>query len=128
MVSIKIMQLFKYIISGFLNTAFGLFLIYFLYKIIKLDILLANAVAYLIGFLFNFCLMSKFVFHSHEKLKKKFFLLMAAFISSLSLSILLLSILIEIFPTYTYETQVLTMIVYSIVMYFLSKQIFVNSK
>lgn len=100
------MQFFKYIISGLLNTAFGLFLIYFLYKIIKLDILLANAVAYLIGF----------------------FLLMAAFVLSLSLSILLLSILIEIFPTYTYETQVLTMIVYSIVMYFLSKQIFVNSK
>ena len=122
------MQFFKYIISGLLNTAFGLFLIYFLYKIIKLDILLANAVAYLIGFLFNFCLMSKFVFRSHEKLKKKFFLLMAAFVLSLSLSILLLSILIEIFPTYTYETQVLTMIVYSIVMYFLSKKIFVNSK
>ncbi len=122
------MQFFKYIISGLLNTGFGLFLIYFLYKIIKLDILLANTIAYLIGFLFNFYLMSKFVFHSHEKLKKKFFLLMAAFILSLSLSILLLSMLIKKFPTYTYATQVLTMIVYSIGMYFLSKQIFVNSK
>jgi putative flippase GtrA len=122
------MQFFKYIISGLLNTGFGLFLIYFLYKIIKLDILLANTIAYLIGFLLNFCLMSKFVFHSHEKLKKKFFLLMASFILSLSLSILLLSILIKIFPKHTYALQVLTMIVYSIGMYFLSKQIFVNSK
>ena len=128
MASNNIMQFVKYIISGSLNTAISLILIYFLYKVLRLDILLANAFAYFFGFLINFWLMKKFVFQSRGNAKKKFILFLLAFILSVSMAILFLSIFIKVFSNSLFILQILTMLLYSTVMYFLSKHIFRDGK
>lgn len=115
------MQLFKYIISGIINTAVGYGVFFLLVKITNLSPEYANAAGYAVALIVAFILNKVFVFNKstfHRNLIPKFAF---AFILSFTINQLVLIALYRLIGLSVEISQLCGMASYTLIFYLLNK-------
>jgi putative flippase GtrA len=122
----ELKKAFKFALVGILNTLVGIFLIY-LFRTITGNEILANILAYSLGFVTSYYLNGKLTFSSKIICLKTFLRFLIAFVFSWLLNIFV----VLFFITQKYPPEIshlLGMPVFTITFYFLSRfYVFINS-
>jgi|SaaInlV_200m_DNA_2_1039689.scaffolds.fasta_scaffold02046_6 putative flippase GtrA len=117
-------QSFKFILAGFINTFFGLSVIYLL-LFMEVNNYIANISGYLFGVTISFFLNKRYVFKSGESDFNEVYRFILVFFISYIINIIILYMTIDKLNNYT--SQLLAMMGYIIVNFLLNK-FFVFSK
>ena len=117
-------MIYKYIVTGFLNTAISLSVIFILYEVLALNYNAAYFLGYVTALINSFIMNKKFTFESGNPWKEEVVGFVKAFIISYGMSHIFLNIMIEIFNFNVLFSIMCSMIFYTIVGYALNKKVF----
>jgi putative flippase GtrA len=117
-------MIYKYIVTGLLNTAISLSVIFILYEVLALNYNVAYFLGYVTALINSFIMNKKFTFESGNPWKGEVVGFVKAFIISYGMSHIFLNIMIEIFNFNVFFSIICSMIFYTIVGYVLNKKVF----
>ena len=113
----------KFCIVGCINTTIGLGIIFFLYNIIKFDYRLSNIIGYAIGLCSSFILNKRWTFKSQDASSKELFPFMIVFLVSYFANFFTLLYTSEILRINKNISQIVAMVVYTVINYLGNKLI-----
>lgn len=112
----------RFLIAGGINTFVGYSVFYLLHYVFTLDLLLANVGGYVVGLILSLLQMRLWVFPSQSHLAKYAARFFSIFVVAYCTNIIILIILTRLLGFEAWLGQLLAMVVYSLVSFFLSRK------
>ena len=112
----------RFVIAGVINTFGGYSVFYLLHYELTLDIVVANAGAYVFGLLLSLLQMRLWVFPSQSHVVKYAARFFAIFMVAYCLNLVILIMLTRLFEVEAWSAQLIAMGSYSLASFFLSKK------
>lgn len=110
----NLLVVYKFVAVGFVNTAFGLAVIYFSMYFLEMNPILSNLVGYLLGFLLGYALNKNWTFNSNSSGKSGLLVYLVIILAAYLVNVTSVHLCIIVFSINPYLAQLCGMIIYTV--------------